>query len=244
MMRNTKPGFFCFILFSLFSLHQLDAQRNKNLSEENRFIDHFDQIAVSAGIDLYLTQGNDHKLKVVANDAMMDDVITELEGDKLIVKMKNKSQWNWRNWKNNDPIEVHLTFETLKSIKASGGSDIYSQNQLRFEEFEIIASGGSDVKLDLDLEQLYCQTSGGSDLYLSGRVNAMEAYTSGGSDLHAKEFKIGNCILESSGGSDAKVTVNGELEVRASGASDVFIYGNPKIMSKRSSGASDIHIRS
>jgi len=239
MIRNTKPGFLLFV--TLLALNQICAQRN---SEENRYIDHFDQVAVSAGIDLYLTQGNEHKLKVVADDDIMDEIVTELDGDRLIIKMKNKSHWNWRNWKNNDPIKVYITFENLESIKASGGSDVYSESQISGEEMDVHASGGCDMRLDLQLDQLYCQTSGGSDLYLTGRVKSMEAYTSGGSDLHAKDLDIGNCVLESSGGSDAKVTVNGELEVRASGASDIYIYGNPKILSKRSSGASDIHIRS
>lgn len=242
MIRKIIPGILAFILaFTVTST--ISAQRNADLAEENRFIDHFDAISVSGGIDVYLTAGNKSGLKVLADQDMLDKVITELEGDKLVIRMKKNTNWKL-NWKDRNAIEVHLTYATLEHITSSGGSDVYAQNTIKGSNFSINCSGGSDVKLDLDVNEFICHTSGGSDANLTGRVKMMEVSASGGSDVHARELEVDNCIIEASGGSDTKITVNGDLEVRATGASDVYVYGNPNIISKHSSGASDIHIRS
>ena len=236
----TKPDFFIF-LFAILPLSFISAQRG-DIVEENRYIEFFDAISVSGGIDLYLTQGNEHKIKIVANDDMMKDIETELDGSKLIIGMKRNKSW-WGNNKK-DPIKVYVTFEDLKHINASGGSDVFGETKIESDELSIKGSGGCDIKLEIMAQSLVCSTSGGSDLYLEGKVENLEATSSGGSDLNARDLEVQDCYLQSSGGSDAEVTVYGDLEVSASGASDAYIYGSPNIISKKSSGASDIHIRS
>ena len=63
-------------------------------------------------------------------------------------------------------------------------------------------------------------------------------------DFEGKELDIKKAIVRSSGGSDASIRVSQELDIEASGASDVYLYGNPKIVNKKVSGASDFHRRS
>lgn len=237
----TKPDFFI-LLFALLPLCGTLAQRG-DIVEENRFIEYFDAISVASGIDLYLTQGNQYALKIVADEDIMEEIKTELDGNQLMIGMKKNNWWK-DGWHNRDPIKVYVTFEDLNYISASGGSDVFGETMIKTENMTIRSSGGSDVKLHIEANELTCNTSGGSDLDLEGKVENLEATSSGGSDLNAKDLTVQNCYLQSSGGSDAKVTVYGDLEVRASGASDAYIYGKPNIISQQSSGASDIHIRS
>jgi hypothetical protein len=49
--------------------------------------------------------------------------------------------------------------------------------------------------------------------------------------------------LESSGGSDIKVTVEEELTARASGGSDIEFKGNPRIVDTNTSSSADIRRR-
>ncbi len=242
MIRNIKPGFFIFLLVFVWA-SITSAQSNDDLAEENRFIDHFDAISVSGGIDVYLTAGNKPSVKVRGDQDMLDKVVTELDGDMLVIRMKKNTNWRL-NWRNRNEMQVHLTYQALKHITSSGGSGVYTQNTLKGSTLSIKGSGASDLRLDVDLDELICFSSGGSDANLTGRVKNMEVIASGGSDVHARDLEVENCTIEASGGSDTKITVNGDLEVSATGASDVYVYGNPKIITKRSSGASDIHIRS
>ena len=211
------------------NISMLVAQNNSALEEENRYIESFSAIEVSGGIDVYLSKGSKHELTVKASSDVMEKVITELMGDRLILKMKSGTKWNWKDWKSNTPIQIYLTYVDIESITSSGGSDIYSQNTMSSQSLEIKSSGGSDVRLDLDVNRLICRSSGGSDLDLTGTAEDVDIVSSGGSDVNAKDLKVKDCVCFIFRRNQMqKITVSGDLEVVASGASDVYIYGKPK----------------
>ena len=215
--------------------------QGQNMEEQNRNVSNFTTIAVSGGIDLYVTQGSRTKVTVKAPSDKIEDILTEVSGDRLVIKMEKGSRSNW-SWGRDGKLEVHVTTSVLEGLTASGGSDVHGESNISSDELAINASGGSDIDLSLDVGTLKCETSGGSDLSLTGTADRFYASSSGGSDIKAKKLTAGDCTLSSSGGSDIYITVNGDLEVSASGASDVHVYGNPNIVSQSSSRSSDIHI--
>jgi hypothetical protein len=65
----------------------------------------------------------------------------------------------------------------------------------------------------------------------------------GASDFKGFDLQADNCDVEASGASDIKVTVNKELNARASGASGVHYKGDGVIRDLRTSGASNVSRR-
>ncbi len=80
---------------------------------------------------------------------------------------------------------MRYTLPELRRLHASGGSDATTEGDIAGDQLEILVSGGSDVRMDVDVEQLIVETSGGSDATFMGRVGSLEARSSGGSDLQA-----------------------------------------------------------
>ncbi|GAB5551925.1 MAG: hypothetical protein Sapg2KO_15160 [Saprospiraceae bacterium] len=220
---------FCTLLFAL--TVQLSAQ-----STQERNVDSFDEIQVSAGIDLFLKQGGSPSVKVKATEKIIDDIATYVENGKLIIKMKSK---NYRNW-GRDKKEVYIVVDNLKALTASGGSDIFSEG-LDLDELAIRASGGSDVSLNIKVDDLSLTLSGGSDVDIKGSAENMEVRASGGSDLNAGKLEVKDCKITTSGASDANIYVTGNLSMSASGASDINYSGRPNVVSSRSSGGADIN---
>ncbi|MCB0655709.1 MAG: DUF2807 domain-containing protein [Saprospiraceae bacterium] len=209
--------------------------------EETKKVKSFDQINVSSGIDVYLAPGTSEEVKIRASEDIMEYVVAEVQGNTLVIKIDNKGRrWNWTN---HQETTVYVTYTTLRQIEASGGSDVFTSAPLRAESFTIHASGGSDLKMDLNVQNLVCHTSGGADLDLSGSAETIKLECSGGSDTQARDLRTQNAVVEASGGADIYLTVNGELDVEASGASDVTIYGKPRVTHQSSSGAADITIQ-
>jgi hypothetical protein len=64
-------------------------------------------------------------------------------------------------------------------------------------------------------------------------VNHLKVNISGGSEFKGADLSAESCIISASGGSDAYIHVNKELESHASGGSDIRYTGNPS--SKNSS---------
>ena len=190
------------LLFLLIGLNAINiyAQNSKVV-----VLNSFSEVSVSSGIDLYLTQGNTENLKIEANNELIKDVIVTQNAGKVTIKYKEGI--NWSRLFNNQSIKVYMNYKSLKSISASGGSDIYAQNSINSNTLNLTASGGSDLKLTLQVKDLNLTISGGSDANLKGNGENLLAVASGGSDINAFTFVVNNAKVAASGGSDIKIFV-------------------------------------
>jgi len=209
---------------------------NKTVITQDRPVTSFHAIKVSGGIDVELSQGNDLKLQVEADENLISKIRTEVKDGVLNIYSEG-SNWNAQTMK------VHITFLQLDAITASGGCDIESKQKLNFTNLKLDLSGGCDIELNCKADNLVCKQSGGCDVELSGEAQKGTFNVTGGSDVKASEFHLKNCTVDASGGSDVSVYVTGELTITATGASDVNYYGNPTKITKSAQGASDINAR-
>ena len=207
------------------------AQQTKTVSISN-----FNQVTVSSGIDLYLKQGNTENVSVVSSAELLKDVIIEKNGNSLNIRYKNNISWE-RIFKGKS-IKAYVTYKTLNSLSASGGSDVFTQNTLKTPRFTVHVSGGSDLKMDIMTQDMEIHASGGSDLELKGRAKNMEISSSGGSDIDAFDFIVENARVNSSGGSDVNIHVTKALEATSSGGADIVFKGKAALKNNSSKSGS------
>ena len=236
---KTSTKFIVILLFLNLCVSTIYAQ----MTEEIRNISNFKGIRISSGIDLYVRQGNVESVKVVADKDRMEKIKTEKEGD--ILKIYAGSSKGWFNfefdWNNKKTVKVYVTVKDLNSIAATGGSDVFSEGKLDLIKLDVKATGGSDIKLDLDADELTCETTGGSDVILSGTATVFKASSTGGSDLKASKLRSNFCSISSTGGSDAYVWAEKEISISATGGSDVYHKGGARVVKSSSTGGSDVH---
>ncbi|WP_303921619.1 head GIN domain-containing protein [Draconibacterium sediminis] len=208
---------------------------------QTRQISGFNAIKVSTGIDLYLTMGNTEEVKVVADDDIINDLITKVEGGTLKIYMKRN---NWFNWgSGNQTRKVYVTVKELKELSASSGSDVESTNTLEGESLEVSCSSGSDLKIDVFYKNLSVDTSSGSDARLSGKVKTLRVGASSGSDIKAADLESVICYANASSGSDITVSVSSELYANASSGSDINYHGKPEVRDIDESSGGDVSQR-
>ncbi len=213
-----------------------------SLVEKEFPVNQFTALSVSSGVDVYLIEGSGHQVLVETNAKKMDKMKIKQSGERLSIGMDNKGMGSWSNLKKQPPVKVYVTFRILNSLDVSGGSDIYSKETIHANPFTLEASGGSDIHLDIETNQMSCSLSGGSDLFLGGLVKKLEANMSGAADIKAKNCKVDDLEVTMSGASDMQVSVSSRLHAKISGSSDLFVYGNPEIVHKSVSGSSDFHL--
>ncbi len=234
-MKTTKLLFTIFL--SIISLIGSALPGNSDKTEM-RQVSNFNGIKVSTGIDLYITMGSSEEVKIVANDEIIDNLITEVKDGTLHIYMK---QNNWFNWNNgNKTMKAYVTVKELQKVDASSGSDVKSENTLKGEDLKVSASSGSDVELDIYYKNFSLDTSSGSDAKITGKTKNFEAEASSGSDINAKELESVICKVKVSSGSDAEVNVSEELYAHASSGADVRYYGNPQVKDIDESSGGDV----
>ncbi|MEO5911534.1 MAG: head GIN domain-containing protein [Pelobium sp.] len=201
----------------------------------------FNGVSVSSSIDLYLTQSNSEQIVVKGTKDLMDKLKISKDADGLLkFEMDKGNGWgNW-SWGKDSYVKAYVSFKTLSRLIASGGSDVYSQGQLKLNDLAIRSSGGSDLKLDLIVGDLRVVSSGGSDVYLKGKASSFSLLGAGGSDVKAFNLIADKVDVQMSGGSDGELYAVKSLTIIASGASDVDYKGTPTKKVIKSTGASDV----
>lgn len=236
---KTAKNLIVLFFISFIALHSVAAPVNER--NTSRDVKNFDAIKVSTGINLFVKMGNSESLKIEANDDVIDDIKTEVKNGTLHIYMKQKN--SWFNWNFNKSAKVYVTVKNLKSIEASSGSDVKSENTLEGDELKVQVSSGGDVNLDVYYKNVSVGSSSGSDARISGKAKTFIAKASSGSDINARELEAAIGKLSASSGSDISATITDELYANASSGADIKYYGNPKIKDTDSSSGGGISQR-
>jgi len=226
------------LLLALLFLGYFTTQAQKNIHDENalsRSVTSFHGIKISSGIDLYLSQSNSEALAISASSsAYRDKIETIVENGILKIWYDDKNNWGSMNW-GNHKMKAYVSVKDIDMLSASGGSDVFIDENLKVGQLKVQLSGGSDMFGKIIADDLMIGASGGSDAKLSGSVNHLNVNISGGSDFKGSDLNAEYCKINASGGSDAYLHVNKEIESHASGGSDIKYKGNP-IAKNSSSG--------
>ncbi len=205
---------------------------------EKRNVLGFHGIAISGGIDLYISQGDEAVAVSASEPKYRDHIKTEVKDGILKIWYENTGNIviSWGNRK----LKAYVSFKNLDELTASGGSDIFADEGLQVNSLNMTLSGGSDFSGKIEASDLKVTNSGGSDVKISGIVKNLDIDASGGSDFKGYDLAADICSLQASGGSDIYITINKELSAEASGGSDVYYKGNGSVKELKSSGSSSI----
>lgn len=203
--------------------------------KQDRKVGNFTKIEVSGAFNVILTQGNSASLSLEASEELLERVISEVKGDKLILRLEN----NTRIIGTESPT-AYVSFINIDEIDLSGAVKISGTNPMKFKHLLIDGSGATKVDLNLSAITLKCNASGSSKIILKGDAEEFEAELSGATKIDAEDFKTTNCTLDCSGASNSKVYVTGSLKVDGSGACNITYTGNPQQVDSDMSGASKI----
>jgi Putative auto-transporter adhesin, head GIN domain len=220
------------------------AQQINDPNAEVRDVKNFTGIKISSAFDVYLNQSNVDAVAVSASEQKYRDRIkVSVENGILSVGYDNE-KGGWKGWNNDKTkLKVYISFKQLNSLKVSGACDVKAAGTIKSDELSINFSGDlKDVKLDVN--KLNIELTGASDVSITGRATNLKLSCTGASDFKGYELATDYSDVSATGASSIKITVNKELSVRATGASDVHYKGAGMIREVKSTGASSVSRKS
>lgn len=179
---------------------------------EQRDIGDFQKVDVSGAVNVEVFADKDFAVSVEADDNLLGQIKTELDGDTLKVYSKG-----WFSPKTK--ITVKISMPKLEEVEVSGASNVTASN-LKNENLEVNLSGASKLKID-------------------GKTTNAKFDVSGASKFDGENLEIENAEIDNSGASSVLVSVTKNLTADTSGASKVTYIGNPAV-EKNVSGASSV----
>ncbi len=194
---------------------------NGNVVEKTRKTGSFDEIKVSRGMNVYISQGEKTKVVVKADENILDAIETRVEGNTLKVTTN-------QNIRNATSKKVFVTTPNISMIKSTAGSNVFSETVIKSKNLDLTGSAGSNMKLEIDSRVLNVAVSAGSNVKLEGRADSFTGKASSGSNLKAEDLTSKNCSANVSSGANLWITVKDNFMGHASSGGNIFYYGNPE----------------
>ncbi len=228
-----------FLIVSMISLSAF-AQETKVINDANAvtrsITGSFTGISVSSGIQLIITQGSEESVAVSASEQKhLDRLITEVVNGTLKIYYDNKSV----NWKSSGKanLKAYVSFKTLEKLNVSSGADATVNGSIKTDKLNLLVTSGAVFTGAINAKELITEVNSGAVIKLTGSADKFTIAASSGADFKGYDFAVDFCDAHVSSGGAVHITINKELNAKASSGGDIHYKGTGLIRDiKTSSG--------
>ena len=183
----------------------------------------FTGISVSSGIQLYLTQGNEETIAVSASEQKyLDRLITAVVNGTLKIYYDNKgTNWNSGNRK----LKAYVSFKTLEKLNISAGSDVSVNSSIKSDKLDMQVTSGAVFTGAVNVKELVTNINSGAVMKVTGSADKFKIGVSSGGDFKGYDFAVDFCDADVSSGGAVHITINKELNAKASSGGDIHYKG-------------------
>ena len=219
---------FLFVSFLSFNLSAQKVRGNGNIVSQNRNVGSFGKVHTYGSYDLVITDANEHKVTVEADENLQQYIIVETEGNTL--KIRHQKGVNFNSSKQ---ILIHISAPMLSEVALSGSGNIKSTNQLNgSDKFNISSSGSGNIEMDVETSDMSAAISGSGNISLKGKTKQLDGRISGSGNIRAKNLQSEVTSVRISGSGSAEVVATQKLDTKIAGSGDVRYWGNASVDSK------------
>lgn len=241
-----------------------------NLISEEREVDDFTRIENRGSADIFIIVGREKKVTVKLDDNLLDYIITEVRRGTLEIRSEGSyssrrgctieiyvPSLEAVSASGSGDIEIeHLESKSF-SYRQSGSGDLRAEGEageldirvsgsgevdageLLADDVSVSVKGSGDVQVHA-MRTLDARASGSGDITIEGEVEEAEIETNGSGDIDARRLIATIAYVRTRGSGDVRIRVTEDLDGTTSGSGDIYYYGNPEHVSRRSSGSGEV----
>lgn len=184
--------------------------------------------------DLRITQGDEEKLVITADDNMLPLITTEVRDGILYIGSKSSVGFQVTN-----KLEYALTVRELDSLRLSGAGNA-EMDGLETGDLSLGVSGAGNLSLEnVSANHVEALLSGMGNVEVSGKAARQDVRLSGAGNYSAGDLETGVSNVTISGVGSATVWATETLDAVLSGAGSIEYYGEPEV-TQEISGVGDI----
>lgn len=227
------------LIAGLMALNSIQAQWKKvtgngNMVTQERSLSSFSEVSVAGGMQVTITQAGNTSVKVQADDNLMEYIITEIKGNKLVVKYQNNVSINGKG------VKILVTMPILNGASISGSGNVLCASEMPASgSFYASISGSGNIDAKTTASKVDASISGSGNILLGGKTKELEVSISGSGSFKGYELKTEEAQVKISGSGNVETTATTKLDAVISGSGDIFYKGNPGL-SLKSAGSGKI----
>ena len=189
-------------------------------AQQTHTLEQFDEIKVVDRINVELIKSSDNKAVISGADA--NDVKIENKSGKLKVYMELTDFLEGKDTQ----VDIYYTDE-LELVEAKQGANITADNAIKTKYLVINSQQGSEVKLEVDAENVEAKAVSGGNITIDGNASELEVTVRSGGDYYGKELESENTDVSVFAGGGAEVYAVDYVDASVTAGGTIKIYGNP-----------------
>lgn len=206
---------------------------------ETRSVDSFDEVSVATGIDATLVKGSKNQVEIEVDNVDLDNIITEVRGGKLVVKVEQNFWKNILGKSRNRDVDVVITYtEDLEGLSISSGARVETDGAIETRDIEISCSSGANGDIEVEASEVEISVSSGAYMAIEGETAFLDVSVSSGASFKGKGLLADDVEASASSGASASVYADKSLKAKASSGGSISYKGDPNTDIKKSSGGS------
>lgn len=199
---------------------------------EKRELSRFDEISVAQGIDLVAEKGTTNSIDLEVSRIDLEDVITEVRGGKLYVKL---SRGNHRS----NRVRATLTYtEELRDIEVSTGAEAEFRTKIKVDDLEVTTSTSGYVRLSVEAKTVDLGATTSGRINIDGKATEIDASASTGGSIDAFDLVANDAYARANTGADIRLTAEERLRASAGTGGSVRYMGKPRTDVRTNTGGS------
>ena len=194
-------------------------------TKETRDLKGFTKVNFGVSGNLYINFGPEFKVVMEGDRKYLDEIITEVTGNRLIIKKEN-----WR-FHFDEKVTVYITMPEIEGLGVSGSGKAEIKDAVKSDDLNLSLSGSGKLYAnDISVSNLDCSISGSGDIILgSGTTTKTRVSVSGSGNFAGESVKIGTADVHISGSGNCTCNVTESLTASVSGSGNVTYEGNPRV---------------
>jgi hypothetical protein len=198
-----------------------------NSITEEREIEGVNSVVLAFVGDLRITQGDEEKLVITADNNVMPLITTEVNDGVLTIGSKSTV-----GLQATTRLEYDLTVRDLNSLRLAGAGNA-SMDGLETDNLRLAITGAGNLSMqNVDADRVEVALNGLGNLEVSGAAARQEVDLTGAGNYSAADFETGAAVISMAGLGSATLWVVETLDADISGAGNIDYYGDPQVTQK------------
>ncbi len=222
-----------FTMTSCFNTCLNCVQGSEKIVEEYRDVNQFNKIVLKGSSNIFVSQGNETKVKVVTDDNIIEQVTTEVSGSTLIISSVGSICPS--------RFDVYVTSPDYEGIMIKGSGDIVGETPIKTDLIALVIKGSGDIAMEIESEKLKGEILGSGDISVKGKAEKTKFEIKGSGDFKLTDFTTKISDIEIYGSGNCRLNVKEDLSVKIYGSGDVYYTGKPQNVYVDIKGSGDVH---
>lgn len=198
-----------------------------NLEADHTDIDPFHEILMNSSFDLYLTEGAEYSVRIVADEDIIEHITIDVTDSLLTIDNDKKFKWLTPT---KNKVKVYVTSPPLKTVTANETCFVRTLTPITSHEFGMVflnKANNADLELDCNIFYYWNNYPCGGTLTLNGACNVLKVWNVAIADVQAENLNAKEAEISNNSKGDCVVRVTDFLKYTVLGEGNVEVYGAP-----------------